>query len=527
MAMNTAVAGRGVAHPGLITASVMLATIMQAVDTTIANVALPHMQSAMGATQEQISWVLTSYIVAAAVFMLLTGFLSARLGRKRVFMWSVVGFTIASMLCGAAQSLAQLVAFRLLQGAFGACLVPLSQAVLLDSHPRERHASAMALWGVGVMVGPILGPSLGGWLTEHLSWRWVFYINLPVGILAWLGLAAFVQETPLDRARRFDGLGFGLLVLAIGALQMMLDRGQSLGWFDSAEIVAEALLAGLAMYLFLAHTFTHRHPFIEPALFKDRNFTVSVLLMFFMGAILFSTMALLPPFLHKLLGYPVIDVGNLLVPRGVGTMVAMFIVGRIGPRIDLRWQILLGMVLTTVAMHEMTLFNGDSGAWDITRTGIVQGLGLGFVFVPLSTVAFSTLAPRFRNEGAALFSLIRNIGASIGISALVALLVHNAQAGHTALAEHINPFSLALRQAVEAGAHDLSTTAGLLALDVEVSRQATMLAYLHDFRLLMWVAIMGIPLIALLRTSSGSAPAADTPVAAKRAPPTTGSGARR
>jgi DHA2 family multidrug resistance protein len=514
LGVKTSGSGPGIAHPGLVTVSVMLATIMQAVDTTIANVALPHMQSAMGATQDQISWVLTSYIVAAAIFMPLTGILSARLGRKRVFMGSVVGFTIASMLCGAAQSLTQLVAFRLLQGVFGACLVPLSQAVLLDSHPRERHASAMALWGVGVMVGPILGPTLGGWLTEHLSWRWVFYINLPVGILAWLGLAAFVQETPLDPKRRFDGLGFGLLVLAIGAFQLMLDRGESLGWFDHAEIVAEALLAALALYLFVVHMFTHDHPFIEPGLFSDRNYSVSLLLMFFMGAILFSTMALLPPFLHRLLGYPVVDVGNLLVPRGLGTMVAMFAVGRIGQRIDLRWQILLGMALTALAMHEMTLFSQHTGPWRITRTGIVQGLGLGFVFVPLSTLAFSTLAPRLRNDAAALFSLIRNIGASIGISAMVALLAQNAQATHAVLAEHIHPFSLALRQAVEAGAHDLSSTAGLQVLDAEVGRQAAMLAYLQDFRLMMWVALLGIPLIALLRKPASPAPAAESPALA-------------
>jgi DHA2 family multidrug resistance protein len=295
------------------------------------------------------------------------------------------------------------------------------------------------------MVGPILGPTLGGWLTEHLSWRWVFYINLPVGILAWLGLVAFVQETPRDRGRRFDGLGFGLLVLAIGAFQMTLDRGESQGWFDSAEIFVEALLAALALYLFVVHMFTHDRPFIEPRLFTDRNYSFGLLLMFFMGAILFSTMALLPPFLHGLLGYPVIDVGTLLVPRGVGTMAAMFAVGRISPRIDPRWQILLGMVLTAVAMHEMAQFSLDTSTWDITRTGIVQGLRLGFVFVPLSTVAFSTLAPHFRNEGAALFSLIRNIGASIGISAMVALLAQNTQAGHAALAEFIHPFSLALR----------------------------------------------------------------------------------
>jgi DHA2 family multidrug resistance protein len=240
--------------------SVMLATIMQALDTTIANVALPHMQGTMGATQDQISWVLTSYIVAAAIFMPLTGFITARWGRKRVFMWSVVGFTLASMLCGAAQTLPEIVLFRLLQGIFGASLVPLSQAVLLDTYPPEQHGKAMAMWGVGVMVGPILGPTLGGWLTEYYNWRWVFYINLPFGVLAWLGLAAFVRETPIDRSRRFDLLGFALLSLGIGAMQMMLDRGQSLDWFANPEIVVEALLAGLALYIFVAHMFTHDHP---------------------------------------------------------------------------------------------------------------------------------------------------------------------------------------------------------------------------------------------------------------------------
>ena len=250
------------ARRGLITVAVMLATIMQALDTTIANVALPHMQGTMGATQDQIAWVLTSYIVAAAIFMPLTGFLTARLGRKRVFMWAVVGFTVASMLCGAAQNLTQIVLFRLLQGVFGASLVPLSQAVLLDTYPRERHGSAMAMWGVGVMVGPILGPSLGGWLTEYYNWRWVFYINLPFGLLAWFGLATFLHETPLDHLRRFDWLGFALLSLSLGALQMMLDRGQTLDWFASPEVVAEAMLAGLAFYLFIAHMFTHEHPFI-------------------------------------------------------------------------------------------------------------------------------------------------------------------------------------------------------------------------------------------------------------------------
>ena len=479
--------------------SVMLATIMQALDTTIANVALPHMQGAMGATQDQISWVLTSYIVAAAIFMPLTGFITARWGRKRVFMWSVVGFTLASMLCGAAQTLPEIVLFRLLQGIFGASLVPLSQAVLLDTYPPEQHGKAMAMWGVGVMVGPILGPTLGGWLTEYYNWRWVFYINLPFGVLAWLGLAAFVRETPIDRTRRFDLLGFALLSLGIGALQMMLDRGQSLDWFANPEIVVEALLAGLALYLFVAHMFTHDHPFIEPGLFKDRNFSVGLVLIFIVGIILLATMALLPPFMQSLLGFPVIDVGYLLAPRGVGTMIAMMMVGKLSGRLDVRYMIFFGLILTSLSLWEMTLFNANIDGWDIVRTGVTQGFGLGFIFVPLSTITFASLAARYRNEGTALFSLMRNIGSSIGISVVMTYLAQRTQANHAAFADYINPFNLALRQAVEADAYNLTTPQGLAAINGEVTRQAAMLAYLQDFRLMMWITLIAIPLVVLLR----------------------------
>jgi DHA2 family multidrug resistance protein len=494
---------------GFITVSVMLATIMQALDTTIANVALPHMQGAMSATQDQIAWVLTSYIVAAAIFMPLTGFLSARLGRKRVFMWSVAGFTAASMLCGAAQSLPELVLFRLLQGVFGASLVPLSQAVLLDTYPVRQHGSAMAMWGVGVMVGPILGPTLGGWLTEYYNWRWVFYINLPVGLLAWFGLATFVHETPLDRTRRFDLLGFALLTLAIGALQMMLDRGQSLDWFASREVVIESMLAGLAFYLFVAHIFTHAHPFVEPGLFADRNFSVGLVFIFIVGIILLATMALLPPFMQYLMGYPVLDVGYLLAPRGVGTMIAMIVVGRLAGKVDMRWTILLGLFLIAYSLWEMTLFTAEISGRDIVRTGIVQGLGLGFIFVPLSTITFATLAPRYRNEGTALFSLMRNIGSSIGISLVITYLAQRTQANHAAFAEFINPFNLALRQAAEAGSVDLTSPAGLAMIDAEVGRQAATLAYLQDFRLMMWVTLSAVPLIFLLRAPAKKAPPPD------------------
>lgn len=486
-----------------ITLSVMLATVIQALDMTIANVALPHMQGTMGATQDQISWVLTSYIVASAIFMPLTGFVTARWGRKRVFIWSIVGFTLASMLCGAAQSLPEIVGFRLLQGVFGASLVPLSQAVLLDTYPPEGHGKAMAMWGVGVMVGPILGPTLGGWLTEYYSWRWVFYINLPLGLLAWVGIAAFVRETPRDHKRRFDLLGFALLSLSIGALQMLLDRGQLLDWFASLEIIIEALLAGFALYLFVVHIFTHDQPFIEPGLFKDRNFSVGLVMIFVVGLILLTTMALLPPFLQSLLGYPVIDVGFLLAPRGLGTMVAMMLVGRLMGRVDVRLMILFGLLLTSYSLWEMTRFNANIDAWDIVWTGMGQGFGLGLIFVPLAATTFSSLDVRYRNEGTALFSLMRNIGSSIGISIAMTYFAQRVQANHAAFAHYINAFSLPLRQAIEAGAYSLGTPQGLAAINAEVTRQAAMLAYLQDFRLMMWVTLAAVPLVFLLRPPAG------------------------
>ncbi|HET7832250.1 MAG TPA: DHA2 family efflux MFS transporter permease subunit [Gallionella sp.] len=487
------------AHRGFVTLCVMLATIMQALDTTIANVALPHMQGTLGATQEKISWVLTSYIVASAIFMPLTGFLAARFGRKRVFMWSVAGFTITSMMCGAAQNIEQMVLFRLLQGVFGASLVPLSQSVLLDAYPRERHGAAMALWGVGVMVGPIVGPSLGGWLTEYYNWRWVFYINLPFGLLAWFGLAAYVHETPLNRTRRFDLFGFVLLSLGLGALQMMLDRGESLDWFASPEVVIEAMLAGLAFYLFIAHIFTHEHPFIEPGLFKDRNFSVGLFFIFVVGIILLATMALLPPFMQNLMGYPVLDVGYVLAPRGVGTMIAMMMVGKLSGKADPRHLIFSGLLLTSFSLWQMTRFTTDVTSWEIVHTGITQGFGLGLIFVPLSTITFSTLAPHYRNEGTALFSLMRNIGSSIGISVVIAYLAQRTQMNHAAFADYLNSFSLALRQANEAGAYNLATSEGLAALNGEVTRQAATLAYLQDFRLMMFITLAAIPLIFLLQ----------------------------
>ncbi|WP_046868710.1 DHA2 family efflux MFS transporter permease subunit [Microvirga massiliensis] len=493
---------------GIITVCVMMATIMQALDTTIANVALPYMQGNLSATQDQINWVLTSYIVAAAIATPVTGFLAARFGRRRLFLTAVAGFTGASVLCGIAGSLEQMVLFRLLQGIFGAPLVPMSQSVLLDSYPKERHGSAMAMWGVGVMVGPILGPTLGGWLTESYNWRFVFYVNLPVGILTFLGLSAFLSESRISKLP-FDWFGFATMSLFIGALQMMLDRGEQMDWFSSIEIVLEAALAGLSLYLFLVHTATSDRPFIDPKMFKDRNFSIGLFFIFVVGIILLATLALLTPYLQNLMGYPVITAGMVLAPRGIGTMIAMMIVGRVIGRVDPRSLITFGLLLTSFALYEMAGFTPDVSQGVLVRTGIVQGFGLGFIFVPLSTITFATLAPEFRTQGTALFSLVRNIGSSIGISLVIFLLGHNTQAMHAELVEHITPFNDALQTGSAGRIWDLTTEAGRVALNAEITRQATIIAYNDDFKLMMIVALAALPLVLLLRRAKAQGNAAE------------------
>jgi DHA2 family multidrug resistance protein len=486
------------ANRGVITLCVMFATIMQALDTTIANVALPYMQGNLSATQDQINWVLTSYIVAAAIMTPVTGFLAARFGRKRLFLVSVAGFTAASVLCGMAGSIEQMVAFRLLQGVFGAPLVPLSQSVLLDSYPKEKHGSAMALWGVGVMVGPILGPTLGGWLTEYYNWRWVFYINLPVGILTFLGLSGFLTESKISKFP-FDWFGFLTLSVFIGAMQMMLDRGEQVDWFSSAEIVIEAALTGLCLYLFIVHTLTSERPFIDPKMLRDRNFAVGLIFIFLVGIILLATLALLTPYLQNLMGYPVLTAGLVMAPRGMGTMAAMIIVGRIINRVDPRALVLTGLALTAFALWEMTGFTPNVSQGTLIRTGIVQGFGLGFIFVPLSTITFATLAPEYRTQAASLFSLVRNIGSSIGISIVIFLLGHNAQVMHAELVEHVTPFNHALQMPDVARIWNLATTAGRAALNAEITRQSTIIAFVDDFKLMMFVALAAMPLVLVLR----------------------------
>jgi len=498
-----------VPNRGLLTVSIMLATIMQALDTTIANVALPHMQGSLSASQDQIAWVLTSYIVAAAIMTPLTGWLTGRFGIKRVFLVSVAGFTLASMLCGAAASLEQIVLYRLLQGIFGAALVPLSQAVLLDINPREKHGQAMAIWGAGIMVGPILGPTLGGWITEHYSWRWVFYINLPVGILALAGILLFVKESETGKDRPFDLFGFAFLSLAIGAFQMMLDRGEQKDWWNSTEIVIESAVAAIGLWVFLVHSITAKRPFVDLALFKDRNFVAGIILMFLTSGIMYATLALLPPML-AMLNYPVVDIGVLMSPRGITTMIFMIVAGRIIGRVDVRIILSLGLLMIGLSLGMMTEYSPQMDDMPVIVAGLLQGAGLGFLYVPLSTVAFSTLSPALRAEGSGIFSLLRNIGGSIGISASVALLSQNIQVNHAELGAHVTRFNPLLQSPAAQQFWSLDAPRGLAALDQAVYQQAAMIAYINDFKLMMIVSFAVIPFLLLLSPlrSNAKAPAA-------------------
>lgn len=487
-----------------ITACVSLATLMQALDTTIANVALPHIQGSVSASQDEIGWVLTSYITAAAIMTPPTGFLAVRFGLKRLFLVSIAGFTIASMLCGIADSVVEIVLFRLLQGAFGAALVPLSQSILVAINPPEKQGSAIALWGMAVMAGPILGPVIGGWLTDNYSWRYIFYLNLPIGILTFLGLRTFLSESPLRPGEKLDWFGFATLSLAIGAFQVLLDRGQEKDWFGSAEIVVEAIIAGSALYLFLVHTFTAGRPFVRPQLFRDRNLTAGSLLGVVVGLTYYASLALQPPYLQDLMNYPVVTAGLVMGPRGIGTMACMIVVGRIMGIIDTRVLLGIGLAITAWSFYRMTGWTPDISPAEIVVVGVVQGIGLGFLFVPLSAASIATLSDENRTEGAGFFNLARNVGSSVGISVVNALLTRNTQINHADIAVHVNAVNRMFENSAVAQYWNPFTAGGRAALDAVVARQAQIIAFIDDYKLLMIATLVVFPLLLLFRRGDPS-----------------------
>jgi MFS transporter, DHA2 family, multidrug resistance protein len=483
------------ARRALLTICTMTATIMQALDTTIANVALPYMQGSLSASLDQISWVLTSYIVAAAVMTAPVGWLSDRFGRKKLFIVCVGGFTVASLLCALAQNIEQIVTFRLMQGMCGAALVPLSQSVMLDAYPIEQRGQAMGIWGVGVMLGPIMGPTLGGWLTENYSWHWVFLVNLPVGIVTVLGLLVFMDETRRQAHLRFDWFGFLALAAGIGGMQLMLDRGEQLGWFGSPEIVAELIISIVGFYYFFAHSFTTPEPFVRFAIFRDRNFLMGCFFMLIMGLMLFSSMALSAPFIQNVLNYPIETTGWVLASRGLGTLFGMLIIGRLLRIFEARWLILIGLTLTAATMYQMTGFTTDTSGRTIVIIGLVQGFGMGFVFIPLSTVAFLTLEARYRTDGTSMLTLVRNVASSAGISVVIANLTNMTTTFRSQLAEHISPFNNALQQMDVARWFDLATDQGRALADQMITLQAVIMAYANDFMLLTLICVLSIPFI--------------------------------
>jgi DHA2 family multidrug resistance protein len=448
--------------------------------------------------------VLTSYIVAAAIMTPPTGYLAGRFGLKRLFLVSVAGFTVASMLCGMSQSLTQIVLFRVLQGLFGAALVPLSQTTLLNINPPERQGSAMALWGVAVMAGPVLGPVLGGWLTEAYSWRYVFYINLPIGILAFAGITTFLPETARNATAKLDWFGFGTLSLTIAAFQVMLDRGEQLDWFGSSEIVVEAIIGASAFYLFLVHTFTAPAPFVRPSLFRDRNFTAGIVFIAIIGLTYYASLALQPPYLQDLMNYPIVTAGLVLGPRGVGTMGAMLVVGKLIGKVDTRVLLGAGLGLTAWSFYEMTGWTPDVSQMTIINVGVIQGIGLGFLFVPLSVVTLSTLSPELRAEGAGLYSLSRNIGSSVGISVVNSLLTTNTQVNHAEIARHVTAVNRIFSDPTIAQVWNPLTAAGRAALDAMITQQAQIIAYIDDYKLLMIATIAVLPLLVVFKKASGA-----------------------
>jgi MFS transporter, DHA2 family, multidrug resistance protein len=497
-----------VPHRGLITASATLAMLMQTLDSTIANVALPYMQGSMSSSADEITWVLTSYVIAAAIMTAPVGWMARRFGRKKLFIGSLAGFTIASMACGAAQSLEQLVLFRLLQGMCGAAIAPLSQATMLDIYPFSRRAQAMAIFSMGVTMGPVMGPTLGGYLTDAFNWRYVFYVNLPFGILAMIGLALFMPKTQPQENLRFSWYGFAMLALGCGALQLMLDRGQELDWFSSREILVEAVIAGTGFYLFIVHMITSDRPFLSLGLFTDRNFSSGMVMVFCVSSVMLASGVLLAPYLQNLAGYPVDTAGWAMAPRGIGTMASMFLASRLGMMVDQRKIMAVGLVILGAALFQMSTWTPDIPVSEMMLTLVLQGFAMGLVFNPLSVMAYTTLTPQLRGEATSMQSLSRNIGSAIGVSVTSFTLTRGVQTTHADIAAGITPFDRVLQWGDPVSRMlNPGTRHGAALLDQMIDHQARIIAYNNDYRLMMLTIVPPLILLGFMRRHARPAPA--------------------
>jgi DHA2 family multidrug resistance protein len=507
--MASAAASAAHPHPELptgaerlmITLAVMSATLIQVLDTTIVHVALPHMAGQLGATIDQISWVLTSYLVSSAIVMPLTGYFADTLGRKKFLLISISGFVAASAVCGIAQNLAEIVLFRLLQGVFGAALVPLSQAIMTDAYPPEERGKAMAIWGLGVMVGPVLGPTLGGWLTDVASWRWTFYINLPVGALSFFLATQYVKSAE-RRERRMDWTGLALLGSGVAGIQYMLDRGTTADWFSAMDIRVAAAIGVVGLVSFTVWSFT-RGPraLFDLRIFKDRNFAMACLVMLSMGLGLFGGLVLQPILLEGLLQYPIVTTGLVMAPRGVATAIAMTVAGRLVGKVDVRYLIGTGMVLGAIGSWAMTHYSLEVSLFWIIWPAFVQGLGFGLIFVPLSAIAYLTL-PRARTaEAAGIYSLVRTVGAAAGISIVTTLVTRESQVNWNELGAHVTKFNPAVRAYLDSLHLSATDPHAMALIAAQIAQQAEMNALLDVFKLTAWSFVAMLPLVLLLKKS--------------------------
>ena len=482
----------------LVLLTVSLCTMLYSLTVTIVNVTLPQLQGALSATPDQVAWVVTLNLVATAIVTPMTGWLVGRFGRRSVMIWSVFGFAVSSLLCATATTLAPLLIYRIGQGAFGAPLVPLSQALIVATYPERERAMAQGFFGMSVVLGPAIGPVFGGYLAEELSWRWVFLLIVPLAMAALVMVLAFIRDGDRKADARLDWIGFLALSIAVTCLQLVMDRGERLDWFDSTEILLLTALMGVSFYIFLAHSFTAKHPFISPSLFLDRNFSIALLIVFVYGMLNFTPIVLLPPLLQNLNGYPDSLIGWLLAMRGFGLVLGFFLAGRMG-RFDPRVGLLIGMTLVAISGVMLMDFNFDTGVSALAWMGLIQGLGCGLMWVPLSIVAFASLPPERLPEASAIFHLLRNFGSSIFISISVMAAIRTTKMSHAELAEHVSPFSEVLRLPGVMGDFSLDSLGGIAAIASEVDRQAQLVGYLNAFLLYTAAAVLTMPFLFFVR----------------------------